>query len=47
LKSKSSSRILQRRRKKLETMAFRIETRMARLEKIVAELSQNLQGYEH
>ena len=41
LKSKSSSSILQRRKKKLEMIAGRIERKMARLEKIIADLSKS------
>jgi len=42
LKSKSSSRVLQRRKKKLEIIVTRIERRMAKLEKIITDLSQSL-----
>ena len=42
MKSKLSSSILQRRKKKLEMIATRIERKMARLEKIIADLSESL-----
>jgi len=42
LKSKSSSGSLEKRKKQLEMIAARIEERMAKLEKIVTDLSKSL-----
>lgn len=42
LKTRSSSKIFQERKKKLEIIAARIERRMAELEKIVTDLSKGL-----
>jgi hypothetical protein len=41
LKSNLSSKIFQKRKKKLETIATRIEGKMAKLEKILTDLSQS------
>jgi hypothetical protein len=41
LKSNLSSKVLQKRKKKLETIATRIERKMTKLEKILTNLSRN------
>jgi len=41
LKSNSSSKLFQKRKKKLEMIATRIERKMAKLEKILTALSKN------
>ena len=41
MKSNASVKIFQKRKKKLETIATRIETKMAKLEKILTDLSQS------